>query len=355
MTRKDDFMRTMAHGESALANLRKNELAAVPRNYELWYTYSAGFNQSLNKAINEVLRAKGRVASPEMDRIYDQHVSPARIGDRIDEVGGHMSDEIKQVVDMIEGSLSLTSAYSDSLGQASSKLTTAHDRETIHAIVSELVLATKETETANRRLEQQLVESRRQISELQENLEAIRYESLTDELTTLANRKHFDQSMERALTDAEQSGEPFALLMTDIDHFKKFNDTFGHQTGDQVLRLVALAVKQNVKGQDVACRYGGEEFGIILPKTNLRQAVAVAEHIRVAVMSKELIKRSTGENLGRITISIGASSWHRGDNAQTMIERADSGLYAAKRAGRNVVKCETDPDVSVDNKSKSVA
>jgi len=114
-------------------------------------------------------------------------------------------------------------------------------------------------------------------------------------------------------------------------------------------------VKQNVKGQDVACRYGGEEFGVILPKTNLRQAVAVAEHIRVAVMSKELIKRSTGENLGRITISIGASSWHRGDNAQTMIERADSGLYAAKRAGRNVVKCETDPDVSVDNKSKSVA
>ena len=138
--------------------------------------------------------------------------------------------------------------------------------------------------------------------------------------------------------------------MTDIDHFKKFNDTYGHQTGDQVLRLVGLSVKQNVKGQDIACRYGGEEFAIILPRTDRKQAVILAEHIRKAVMSKELVKRSTGENLGRITISIGVAQYAADDSAQSVIERADACMYAAKRAGRNQVKSEDDLEDMPDGK-----
>jgi len=97
-----------------------------------------------------------------------------------------------------------------------------------------------------------------------------------------------------------------------------------------------------VKGQDIACRYGGEEFGVILPMTNLQQAISVAESIRKSVMSKELVKRSTGENLGRITISIGVSAFSGSDTPQSMIERSDQCLYAAKHAGRNRVMAETD-------------
>ena len=95
--------------------------------------------------------------------------------------------------------------------------------------------------------------------------------------------------------------------MADVDHFKQFNDKFGHLTGDQVLRLVAVAMKHNVKGQDIVARYGGEEFVIALPDTTLRSAAAVADQIRRAVMAKELMKRSSGERLGRVTISIGAA------------------------------------------------
>jgi len=135
-------------------------------------------------------------------------------------------------------------------------------------------------------------------------------------------------------------------MMTDIDHFKKFNDSYGHLTGDQVLRLVAISAKQNVKGQDIAARYGGEEFAIILPNTVLRSALTVADHIRRAVMTKELMKRSTGEHLGRVTISVGVAMLQHGDTAQSLIERADTCLYAAKRNGRNRVICEADPEVS---------
>jgi diguanylate cyclase len=135
-------------------------------------------------------------------------------------------------------------------------------------------------------------------------------------------------------------------MLTDIDHFKKFNDSYGHLTGDQVLRLVAISVKQNVKGQDVAARYGGEEFAIVLPNTALRQAITVADHIRRAVMNKELMKRSTGEHLGRVTISIGVATLCASDNPQSLIERADVCLYAAKRSGRNRVIGEADPEAN---------
>jgi diguanylate cyclase len=136
--------------------------------------------------------------------------------------------------------------------------------------------------------------------------------------------------------------------MADIDHFKSFNDHYGHQTGDQVLRLVALSVKQNVKGRDVAARYGGEEFVVALPSTSLQSAITVADQIRRAVMTKELMKRSSGERLGRVTISIGVAVMRPSDTPQLLIERADMCLYAAKRHGRNRVICEVDPEARPD-------
>jgi diguanylate cyclase len=211
-------------------------------------------------------------------------------------------------------------------------------------IVETLVQATNEMQQTNLSLEQKLNASKAEIQQLQQNLEMVRHESLTDPMTGLANRKYFDEALQRAIAEAGARSEPLSLLMIDIDHFKRFNDTYGHLTGDQVLRLVAASLKQNVKGQDIAARYGGEEFAVILPNTVLRSAVTVGDHIRRAAMSKELIKRSTGELLGRITLSVGAATLHHGDTAQSLIERADACLYAAKRNGRNRVICETDPE-----------
>lgn len=340
MSERDDFKRTIVYGENAVGHLRKNEIPAYPRNYELWYTYAAGFNHALNKTINDIIRQRGKITNAEVLKVYDQFIAPTRIGERIDEVGGRLSKEIAGVAGMIDQSMANTSGYSSSLGEARTALADAKDGAAIEGIVQTLIDATQETERTNRALEQQLADSRKQIADLQESLEAIRYESLVDDLTTLANRKHFDQSIERLIAEAEQSRAPFSLLMTDIDHFKKFNDTYGHQTGDQVLRLVALAVKQNVKGQDIACRYGGEEFAVLLPRTGVDSSAIVAEHIREAVFSKELVKRSTGENLGRITISIGVAQWRPGDTTNSIVERADACLYAAKHGGRNQVRCE---------------
>lgn len=165
---------------------------------------------------------------------------------------------------------------------------------------------------------------------------------MTDPLTQLANRKDFDSTLDKAIADAAEKIEPLSLLLTDIDHFKAFNDSFGHLTGDQVLRLVAMSVKHNVKGKDTAARYGGEEFAVVLPNTNLRSATTVADHIRRAVMAKELMKRSTGEQLGRVTISIGVATLRKDDTAQSL-------------NGRNRVMCETDPEVASAETAAQVA
>ena len=258
-----------------------------------------------------------------------------------------MMSEIRQVLEMIDTAAGSATSYSASLADASQELQGASDGASLRVVIERLVAGAKEMETNNKKLEARLSSSRQEIEQLQQNLEVVRTESLTDPLTTLANRKFFDTELAKAMARGKQSGEPLSLLMCDVDHFKSFNDKFGHVTGDQVLRLVAMSVKQNVKGQDIAARYGGEEFAIALPETALHSATTVADHIRRAVMTKELMKRSTGEKLGRITISIGVALLRSDDTAQALIERADGCLYAAKRNGRNRVICETNPEAEL--------
>jgi diguanylate cyclase len=143
--------------------------------------------------------------------------------------------------------------------------------------------------------------------------------------------------MVAAAREVGEDGGPLCILIGDVDHFKKFNDTWGHATGDQVLRLVAQCFKANTKGRDTAARYGGEEFVVALPQTTLANAITVAEHIRAAVESKKIVKRSTGETLGSISLSIGVAQFKLGEQISETLSRADACLYAAKRSGRNRV------------------
>jgi diguanylate cyclase len=184
-------------------------------------------------------------------------------------------------------------------------------------------------------MDARLKETRGEIETLRETLEAVRAESLTDSLTGIANRKHFEDTLIKAVSRADAHRSPLTLLVIDIDHFKGFNDTYGHLTGDQVLRLVGMTMRENVKSSATLARFGGEEFGIILPETGLDDAVRTAEQIRVSIMSRELVKRSTGEPLGRVTVSVGVAAFRTDDSANSLLERADGCMYAAKRMGRN--------------------
>ena len=352
---KDDHERTMAFAEIAFGQIKALRQPASPRHFEIWYSYATGYNPSLNQMINEMLARDGTLTEVNINQIYETYISPTRFTDRIDHVGAQVKGEIEQVMSMIDSAAGSASSYTESLAGISEKIGQSKDREGLRTIVESLVHTAKEMEVSNQKLEERLTASKREILDLHANLEAVRSESLTDPLTQLANRKFFDTTLESAIAEARAKNEALSLMLTDIDHFKNFNDSFGHLTGDQVLRLVAMSMKANVKGQDTTARYGGEEFAIILPNTVLRSALTVGDHIRRAVMTKELMKRSTGEHLGRVTVSIGVATLHKSDTAQSLIERTDGCLYAAKRHGRNRVMCETDPEVTAGGTAMQVA
>src|ERR1700733_13755161 len=322
----------MAFAEVALGQIKSLRQTAVPRNYEIWYVYATGYNSPLNKIINETLARNGTLTEADLEQIYETYLSQIKASDRIDKVGARVIGEIDDVMNLITQALGMSASYDSSLSGAAQKPAGPQNPDQVKTIVDPLMTSTREMRDTNKALEDRLTLSKSEISNLQQSLEAIRAESLTDPLTGLGNRKYFDRSIAAAVQSAAACGEPLSLLMLDIDHFKSFNDNYGHLTGDQVLRLVGMSLKQTIKGQDITARYGGEEFAVVLPATALRQALTVADHIRRAVMSKELKKKSTGEILGRVTISIGVSVLKPGDDAASLIERADACLYAPKRA-----------------------
>src|SRR5664279_1541103 len=338
----------MAFAEVALGQIKSLRQTAVPRNYEIWYVYATGYNSPLNKIINETLARNGKLTEADLEQIYETYLSQIKTTDRIDKVGARVIGEIDDVMTLISDALGMSATYDDSLSGATQKLSVAQKPDQVKSIVESLVKSTREMRETNKALEDRLTLSKSEISNLQQSLEAIRAESLTG----LGNRKYFDRSIDAAVQKSHANGEPLSLLMFDIDHFKSFNDSYGHLTGDQVLRLVGMSLKQTIKGQDITARYGGEEFAVVLPNTALRQALTVADHIRRAVMAKELKKKTTGEILGRVTISVGVSMLKPGDDTDSLIERADACLYAAKRNGRNRVICEVDPEYSAENHSQ---
>ncbi|MDE2063865.1 MAG: GGDEF domain-containing protein, partial [Bradyrhizobium sp.] len=267
----------MAFAELALGQIRSLRQPAIPRNYEIWYVYATGYNSQLNQVINETLAHNGKLTEADLEQIYETYLSHLKTTDRIDKVGARVIGEIDDVVRLIGDALGMSEAYNASLAGATERLAKAADREQVMKVVDTLVKTTHEMRDTAKTLEERLAMSKTEISNLQQSLEAIRAESLTDPLTGLGNRKYFDRSLGTAVANALETGEPLSLLMFDIDYFKSFNDSFGHLTGDQVLRLVGMSLKQSIKGQDITARYGGEEFAVVLPDTALRQALTVAD------------------------------------------------------------------------------
>jgi diguanylate cyclase len=254
----------------------------------------------------------------------------------MDSLGGNIDGLIEKILSQLESSARDTADYKDTLSAATGQLVAERSPADVRKLVDGLIAATRAMEHRAKSLEGELQASSQQVSELRTKLADVRKESMTDPLTHIANRKAFDEAIRAAMMAVNQDGEAVTLLLCDIDHFKVFNDNWGHQTGDQVLRLVAACLSENVKGRDTAARYGGEEFAVLLRGTSLEAATHVANQIRTTVETKKLVKKSTGDILGSITISIGVAQFAAGETAESAVRRADACLYGAKHNGRNL-------------------
>lgn len=324
--------------ERALGALKKIGLPATPQNYEVWFAHAEGKNPALSRDIQKAMNAFGKVSQESAEELYKTHVQHANLSRDVIDIVTRFQAEVTNLYDTIEETGEHALGHNETLTDLSDQLRhTTTEYPAVGALLEGVISVAKDMRTQNEQLETRLADSASEITSLQRNVENIQAEAMTDALTGVANRSMFDKTLQQQMAEAVASGEPLALVLADIDHFKNFNDQWGHQTGDQVLRLVAEVMKANVKGQDMLARYGGEEFAIILPDTTIENAHMLADRIRCAIESRRLRKRRTNEDLGVITMSMGVSSHRRTDTMDTIVERADQSLYAAKDAGRNQV------------------
>jgi len=333
--------REQTFAKTALSLMSGASVAATPDNFELFYAYASDENPAITKVMDVIINTKQPFTPELLADLRQRCLSGARAAVAMESVGGNMGALIDDVLGKLASSARETADYKDALSAATGELGGERSPADVRKLVDGLIAATRAMEQRAKSLESELQASSQQVTELRTKLADVRKESMTDPLTNIANRKAFDDAME-AGTVAASDGEAVSLLMCDIDHFKKFNDSWGHQTGDQVLRLVAACLSDNVKGRDTAARYGGEEFAVLLRGSGLDAATKVANQIRGTVETKKLVKKSTGDVLGTITISIGVAQFALGETAEAVIRRADACLYGAKHSGRNLVVNQDD-------------
>jgi diguanylate cyclase len=227
-------------------------------------------------------------------------------------------------------------SYSKSLADVHKNLPLLTKPEQVRTMVKFLIAENEKMQRDATDLRSNLEQSRSQIEKLRWNLAEAQELGLRDPLTALNNRRCFDINLAQAIGEAHAQSESMCLVMGDIDNFKTINDTFGHQIGDEILKMFAKLLCDNVKGRDTVARFGGEEFAIILPETGLEHATTLTESIRSQLEEKELALNS-GEPIGKITASFGVAQLGEGDSAERLVQRADARLYDAKCAGRNRV------------------
>ncbi len=320
-----------------MERIRREDVLPTPENYELWFVYYARSIPEVVRVIDAIVESGQAITDYVCNELYNRFLSDLRNEESIRNTGAQVQNTILHVSGAVRGVKEATRNYGETLSQVKTKISSAKTESEIQAVVQLATESTRAMIGQSSHLEEMLRQSNEAMEELKKDLEHIRREAMTDGLTGLANRKAFDHEFDRVLREAQQNKAIFTLLMLDIDHFKSFNDNFGHQVGDQVLRLVARTLKDSLKGKDFAARYGGEEFAILLPETNLAGAVVVGNMLRKAVASKDVINRSTGKVLGRITMSVGVAEYMNEKIPEDLIERADGALYTAKHNGRNQV------------------
>lgn len=329
-----------AIAEAALARMRELDIPPTPENYRVWYTYCAGTHPDLTRALDVLVSNSDAFTEARNAEIHQRFFGAEDHLPKLADTSERLEAAISRVMSALAAGGRDSDASGRRIADLSGHLSGDSSLGEIQDTVREIVRETRALLHRNRELEQQLQRSSREVEALRRDLDATRRDALTDALTGIANRKLFDERLREATAAAMDHGTRLTLVLGDIDHFKQFNDRYGHDVGDEVLKLVARHLREQIKGRDTAARFGGEEFALILPDTRLHDGAGLADRIREGLAAHHLTSRTTQRRYGRITLSLGVAEYRYGEPLDELLRRADGALYAAKEQGRNRVVAE---------------
>ncbi len=325
-----DYATTIADRANRFMSL--HGVPPIPENFSVWFDYAMGASPALRKTIDILIANRQKFDSAINRDLYVTYINPRVDSAAPEEFPEQLRGVISSAKEFLKTAISDNRTQIEALGEVSSQFQAVSDPR---PIIEKLVIELSNATTRASGLEMNFLKTSEELDKIRDSLRLAELHSNTDALTGLANRRSLEAFLRSAQIAAMEAGEPLSILMIDIDHFKQFNDSYGHQVGDQVLRLVAEVLQESVREGDLAARYGGEELMAVLPEAALDICADVAERIRRRISDARLTRRATGEEIASITVSIGMAQFRMAESAETLIERCDRALYQAKRSGRN--------------------
>jgi len=324
----------------AFEYIQKYRTPPDPKTYSVWYTYAAGTDPALVARVDRIIEVKGSLPPEDIEAICEDMIDldPGETAQH--NIGEAMEKEISGILQMVQQSVQTNDEYHTSLNAIGGSLANAMSGMELNGVISQLMSENRRMAAKTLELRKGLKESQQQIATLNIELEEIQNQYMRDPLTSISNRRAFDKRLSLQIEQARRGGQGFCLAMADIDQFKNINDAHGHQAGDAVLKTFAHIVSQNIKGQDMVARIGGEEFAVILPQTDVVAAYNLLVKIKHSLKGTVVPIGENGEEVSGVTASFGLARYEPEMTASEIIRAADAYLYEAKNTGRDKVKAK---------------
>jgi diguanylate cyclase len=307
-----------------------------PLTYTVWYEYALRVDKHLCERLEQVIASGQRLSGAATDEIY-AHYLAGRRQQIISKAQASILQTLDDMSDAIGEAHQNTGRFAghlrDFTDQAAQPLSPALFNESVRVITEQA----RQSGDELFRVQSRLRESEAEVKRLNDDLAQVRTEVYIDALSGLFNRRRFDAALDALVQQAVAEKQPLSLILIDIDKFKQVNDQHGHILGDQVIRYVSESIRASVKGRDIAARYGGDEFAVLLPETGLQGAGTVADYLRRVIERQRVEEPFPDGSALAITVSIGVATLKPGEAATGILGRADKALYQAKKEGRNRV------------------
>lgn len=326
--------------KKALSKIKAHSLKFHPNNFAIWYEFFGDRYKELHAKINQYEKNENGITDKVCEELYVEFFTYQKEHENILDISGKITDSIESISDQMGSVLKSSAELDQSLESTSGKIESVSTVAELKDMIVDLVQKNKVVYEQNKKFKELAEKTSNDIIELRKELEDSYVKETTDALTGLGNYKLFQKKLINFCNTSRSLNTSLCLLFVDIDNFNAFNKNHGLKNGDLVLRFLSRILMKIFGDESFIARIADDEFGIILPKEDLKSARDKGEHVRILLSQNNIINKATNEDLGKVTVSIGLADYNNESVLQLFLERARSALFVARKSGCNRIICQ---------------